>query len=265
MRCSRNAVLHCLRRDPLKHILHLKMLMHHGHLVETTHVVEGAAEGILLLFPTTALSYDHHHYGEYALVAMPVADSPHILGSLLDHIPRADVVFKVVQDTDEALIAARFVGARVRVFLNFTSTDAAAFRPDPDVMFSTQLNVELMEAFGRNGYTPAELARFFADGGQALAITEGGHPVSVGMIYRNFENIWEIAALFTPPSARRKGYAARIVRTALHTLQQRGYTPRYVVDGANTPSIKLAETVGLKRFLTVIHYAARGIPHTGSE
>jgi adenylate cyclase class IV len=32
----------------------------------------------------------------------------------------------------------------------------------------------------------AELVHFFADGAQALAIMEGGQPVSVGMIYRNF-------------------------------------------------------------------------------
>ena len=211
MHGSHNAVLRYVRRDPLRHILHLKMLMHHSHLVKTTHVMEGAAEGILLLFPTAALSYDHHHYGDYDLVAMPVADSPQLLGTLLDHIPRAGVVFKVVQDADEALINARFVGARVRVFLNFTSADAAALRPDPDVVFSTQVNVELIEAFGSNGYTPTELARFFADGGKALSITEGGQPVSVGLIYRNFEHIWEIAALFTHPSARRKGYSARSV------------------------------------------------------
>jgi GNAT superfamily N-acetyltransferase len=128
----------------------------------------------------------------------------------------------------------------------------------PDVVVSTQLNDGLVEAFGQNGYTPAELAHCFADGGQALAITAGGQLVSVGLIYRNFAHIWEIAALFTHPSARRQGYAARIVRTALHTLHQRGYTPRYVVDAANAPSIKLAETAGLKRFLTVIHYAASG-------
>ena len=67
--CLAPATLSCaiLRCDPLKHILRLKMLMHYGHLVETTHVVESAAEGVLLIFPTTMLSYDHHHYGEYAL------------------------------------------------------------------------------------------------------------------------------------------------------------------------------------------------------
>lgn len=55
-------------------------------------------------------SYDHHHYGEYALVAMPVADSPQILGKLLDQIPQRGVVFKVLQDADAMLIAARFGG-----------------------------------------------------------------------------------------------------------------------------------------------------------
>jgi hypothetical protein len=151
----RNAVLRYLQRDPLQHILHLKMLMHHGHLVETTHVAEGAAEGILLLFPTTALSYDYHHYGNYDLVAMPVADSPQLLGTLLEQIPSARVVFKVDQDADAALLEARFVGGCVRAFLNFTSADAAVFSPDPDVVVSTQLHGAMIEAFGQNGYAPA--------------------------------------------------------------------------------------------------------------
>src|SRR5262249_28309755 len=159
---------------------HLKMLMHHGHRVETTYMVEGTAEGVLLLFPTTVLSYDAHHYGRYDLVAMPVADSPQLLGTLLEYVPSEGVVFKVVQDTAVALLAARFVGARVRTFLNFTSADAAACGPDPDVVVSTQLHDGLVEAFGHNGYTPAELAQVFADGGQALAIMAGGQLVSVG-------------------------------------------------------------------------------------
>jgi hypothetical protein len=138
MKCSREAVLCYLRRDQLKHVLHLKMLVHHGHLVETTHIVEGAAEGVLLLFPTTALSYDNHHYGDHQLVAMPVADSPQILAKLLDHIPSTGVVFKVVQGADEALIDSRFVGTRVRTFLNFTLADSAEFNPDPDVVVSTR-------------------------------------------------------------------------------------------------------------------------------
>ena len=158
-----------------------------------------------------------------------------------------------------AVLGGHYVCRSQRCPTLFTARPAAAAcRPDLDVVVSTQLHEGLVQAFGHNGYTPAELAQVFADGGQALALMAGGQLVSVGMIYRNFAYIWGIAGLFTTPAARRQGYAARIVRTAVHLLHQRGYTPRYVVDAANTPSITLAETVGLKRFLTVIHYAASG-------
>ncbi len=235
------------------------MLAYHNHLVKISYIVNDMAEGILLLFPTSALSYDHQKYGEYKYVAMPVADSPRVMEVLLEHVPNTNVVFKLIHENDESLVSARFKGTRVRSFLNFSTTNLTQLSPDSEVRISSHLNDGLIEAFGKNGHTPGELIRFFADGGQALSINdEAGQSLSVGMLYRNFNHIWEVAALFTIPSARRKGYSARIVRTALYILRQLGYQPRFVVDDTNIPSIRLAQKVGLERFLRVFHITTNG-------
>lgn len=254
IRFPNNVALRYLQRDPLKHILHLKMLKYYGETVKTIYVTDGSIEGVLLLFPTTALSYDHKEYGEYEFVAMPVADSPQMLGQLLRNIPSSGVIFKLIQASDEAQIDLLFDGKRVRRFLNYTAVGSVEFEPVPNVVISTKLNDKLVEAFGQNSHSSTELTRFFADGGKAFSIKEDGISISVGMVYRNYEHIWEVAALYTIPSARHKGYSTRIVRAALYNLQQFGYTPRYVVDEANTYSINLAQVVGLEHYLSVIHY-----------
>lgn len=254
---TENAVLRYLRRDPLKHILHLKMLAHHSEIVQTTQVIANASEGILLLFPITALSYDYQKYGNYDLVAMPAADSPQAFNQLLDCIPKRKIVFKLIHDADKAKVRKRFDVSHERAFLNFTAVPTTQSNPDPEVTITTQLNEELIAALGKNGHTSTELARFFADGGKALAIKNGNRIKSVGMVYRNFDHIWEVAALYTEPAARGKGCAGKVVKTALHILQEQDHTPRFVVDAENFPSIKLAQSVGLKHFLTVTHYTTR--------
>jgi len=57
-----------------------------------------------------------------------------------------------------------------------------------------------------------------------------------------------------PVEFRGRGHASRVVRTALAELARRRLTPRYQVDRNNTPSIRLAESVGLQRFLTITHF-----------
>ena len=60
--------------------------------------------------------------------------------------------------------------------------------------------------------------------------------------------------MVTAPSQRRKGFAARVVRTALAELAARGLAPRYQVEEHNKASIHLANSIGLVPFLTIVHY-----------
>lgn len=56
-------------------------------MIETVHIQDSSTEGVLLLFPTTALSYDQQEYGRYELAAMAIADSPQLLERLLANVP----------------------------------------------------------------------------------------------------------------------------------------------------------------------------------
>ena len=56
--------------------------------------------------------------------------------------------------------------------------------------------------------------------------------------------------------ARRKGYARLLVECALHTLALRQCIPRYQVHEDNHASIRLAETIGLRWFVTMEHWSA---------
>lgn len=238
--------------------MHLKMLAYHADQIAVTHVQDGADEGVLLRFGTDLFSYDVNTYGGLDLVALPVADSAEILQTLLNQIQSEKIVFKLISDSAVAQVMARFGGEQLRSFVSYGWGDSVEFRPDLEVVVHTEIDERLVEMFGRNGYPPHELEQFFNDGGHAFSLELHGQPASVGMIYRNFENIWEVGGLHTEPHARRRGLSKRIVRTALHTLQQLGYSPRYQVDATNVASAKLAQSLGLVEFLYVRHVVVNG-------
>jgi len=74
------------------------------------------------------------------------------------------------------------------------------------------------------------------------------------MAYPNFDLVWEVAGVHTHDRARRKGYARRVVRTALWHILREGHIPRYHVEGVNHASIHLAEGLGLQPCLHFTHY-----------
>ena len=81
-----------------------------------------------------------------------------------------------------------------------------------------------------------------------------GEFTSICFTFKNYDKIWEIGGVHTAPAQRRKGLARLVVEAALYTVLSRGYIPRYQVAEANIPSIRLAETLGLTRFVVAEHY-----------
>jgi predicted GNAT family acetyltransferase len=91
-------------------------------------------------------------------------------------------------------------------------------------------------------------------------LEEGGDTASVCLVYENWGPVWEVGGVVTAPEHRRKGLGARVVRTALATLGERGLTPRYQVEEHNAASTALARSVGLAPFVTITHYLTSGGP-----
>jgi ribosomal protein S18 acetylase RimI-like enzyme len=86
-------------------------------------------------------------------------------------------------------------------------------------------------------------------------LARNGDPLSACFAFENYRPVWEVGGVVTAPSHRQKGFGARVVRTVLAELTKRGLVSRYQVEEHNTASIRLAESVGLTRFLTIVHYA----------
>lgn len=250
------AAIAFLKRDPLRNIVPLKMLTAYPTVIETHYHEDGPEAAALLLFPTSAFAYDRATYSDLDLVVILAATTPAVASALLPRIPsQRKLIFKLMDNDIQRLLAAHFTLQRVTAFLSFTATALDHFAAVPAVVVTNQVDDHLYPLFANQGHDATELHRYFA-GGQARAFTlyAGEEPAAACFTYQNFENVHEIGGVFTVPSQRRKGYAQQVVTTAVHSLLSRGCLPRYQVHEINHPSIALAEHIGLTPFVTVEHW-----------
>jgi len=232
----------------------LKNLEAYPDQTRVHHLSNGAANATLVLLETAASVYDREAYPATRYAALISSDAPALTTRLLDRVPAGvAVVFKVAGDPDGAVIAARFAVRQTAEFWSFTSP--APFEGDAEVALTRSPGDAAFDLFAAQGHTRDWLAPLLA-GDRAFACTIGPaeKPLAVCFAYENYRNVWEIGGVVAPPEFRGRGFAARVVRTALAELSRRRRTPRYQVDRNNTPSIKLAESVGLQRFLAITHF-----------
>ena len=247
-------IVEYLMRDPMRHVMHLKMLHHHADKASVRHVRHDSAEGVLITLPATAFSYDLHTYPEADWIAFLATDSAEIAAQLIPHLPSGNVVFKLIHDHDAMAVASKLSIERKRAFISYTTNDPTSFSAEPSVQINQAYDPRLQPLFQMNNYDSAEIKRYLADGAQTFAILDDEQPLSVGMIFRNYGNVWEIGGLRTLERAKRRGYASAIVRTAIGVIGQLGGALRYQFHKDNIGSRKLAESVGLHHFLTVTHF-----------
>ena len=74
------------------------------------------------------------------------------------------------------------------------------------------------------------------------------------LAFQNHRQVWEVGGVVTPAQHRGKGFASRVVRSALAELQRRGLAARYQVNEDKLPSIRLAQSLGLRQFLQLTHF-----------
>jgi hypothetical protein len=235
-----------LERDPLRNIALLKMLALYPESAEL-FATEG---GVLLRLPVTASAYDRAAYPGFDDVIFLSSDGREAADLLLGHVPPGRHVFKVMNADDRSAIETRFAVRRHTAFVSYTSSPGARFAPDPrvDTMFSD----DELALFERDGYAREWLREMLTnDAARCFARREAGVPISIGLVYRNHGNVWEIGGLFTGEDQRRRGLARSIVETALSTLGERA--PRYQVIETNLPSRALATSLGLREFLVTEH------------
>jgi ribosomal protein S18 acetylase RimI-like enzyme len=251
---STSDVIAALARDPLRNIVLLKHLEAYPDHTRVHHLSDGAAAATLVLLETAASAYDREAYPVTRYAALISSDAPALTLCLLDAVPdNAAVVFKVAGEADGAVIASRFAVRQTAEFWSFTSS--ATFTRDADVVLTQSPDDAAIDLFAVQGHARDWLAPLLASN-HAFACTIGppAKPFAVCFAYENYGKLREIGGVVAAPEFRGRRLASRVVRTALAELSRRDLTPRYQVDRNNTPSVRLAESVGLRRFLAITHF-----------
>ncbi|HJQ55252.1 MAG TPA: GNAT family N-acetyltransferase [Vineibacter sp.] len=244
-----------LARNPLRNIVLLKHLDAYPHHTRVRHVEGTAGTATLVLLDVEASAYDRRTYPAAAIAAMIASDHADLTCALLDDVPRdVGVVFKLASDVDRDVVGGRFPGlARTTSVQSFTA--ASAFAHDPMVQVTDAPDDAVYALFDSQDHERHWLEPLIRTGKAfACVLDHGGSPVSVCFAFENYRQVWEIGGVFTPPAHRGRGHAARVVRTALAEIATRRLVPRYQVHDDNRASVLLAESISLRRFLTITHY-----------
>ncbi|MBB4009355.1 GNAT family N-acetyltransferase [Allorhizobium taibaishanense] len=256
------AVLDRLRQEPLKNLIILKFLLGQAEGVCGWQIMECGKTATLLMVETRFSAFDMVAYLDTFASIIIVSDEPRLTALLLEHVPRhANLVFKLSSEQDQDVVARYFPLERQIAYLSYTvqgndpvTGPATISRSGDDDAFAL---------FKAQGHDPAWIGRLLAEDKAFLSVIrdmdDQGRPVVLATCFA-FEidgALWEIGGVYTSPTARRRGYGRRVVDAAIRELSRCARIPRYQVAEDNVASIKLAQALGMSRFLTLTHYRHR--------
>lgn len=246
--------------DRLKYLVHLKYMHLYGDSITCTYLEQGKQVAVLLRYPSGRVVWDATAYPTSEQVLLPAASDAGMAQLLLnrmrdDGLLERSQAIKFSDAESEAVFKDSLPLQFARSLTSYTSPANARYERDPQVVVEHQPNDEHLAAFLSNGYSAEEIAADFAKGAVLFSLYDDGQRLlSSCMIYQNFDDLWEVAGVHTADTARRKGYARRVVQTALANVLEMGRIPRYHVEDVNRASHELARGLGLQPCLHFRHY-----------
>ncbi|MBX3503724.1 MAG: GNAT family N-acetyltransferase [Alphaproteobacteria bacterium] len=250
-----NPVVEALEREPLRNIVLLKHLDAYPDHTTLHRVERDGGAATMVLLEVAASAYDLRTYPGARYAALISSDGPDLTRELIEAVPRKEgVVFKLSSDADRDVVALSFPHLqRTTAVLSFTCDPE--FVRDDSVRTTMTPSDAVFACFESQKHGRDWLKPLLHTGRAFICVTgPDEQPHAVCFAFENYRRIWEIGGVFTPPEVRGRGYAARVVRTALAELGARRLSPRYQVHDDNIPSIRLAESIGLTRFLETTHF-----------
>jgi len=254
---NRDEAVELLRRDPLRHIVTLKMLARYGEHMDLRCVSESGTWALMSLLPTELSEYDSRAYATTRLVVLIDGNSATLKLRLFDDLPRTDMVVKTYDGAVKRHVTNQLAGEPTASFASFSAPSNLMLPACEAILESSTLSEEAALIFGEAGYSHRELEKWFRDGSCWFGIRKSGTLVSACFLYRNFDSVWEIAGVFTDPKHRRQRFATTVVTAALKYLLELQRLPRYQVPTTNTASMQLARSIGLQEFLRLDHFLVR--------
>jgi GNAT superfamily N-acetyltransferase len=255
-----------LEKDMLSNITLLKMIECCADRIQSVVIEEERQWGVLLLLPAQSFLYDQRTYPDADYVVMMDYSSDDLFPRLMSYMPsEANLVFKLQKEKYRSRLSELYPLQKARSFHSYTSPGEERFFLDADVVISDMVDDRLLPLWSNNGYDRAEIEHYFANGASSFTVYREESPASTCLVFRNYKHVWEIGAVHTLEKWRGGGLAKKAVAAAVHWLASRGLTPRYQVLETNVPSMKLAESAGLVRFVTLDHFKVTGRFHVTSK
>ena len=243
-----------LSNDVLKNLSTLKYLSIYKNHADIKIMEVSEDWAVMVTFPTNILSYDTATYPIARKAIFLNGTSEKLKHNLLTMFTPDNYILRLNEPLDLSDYRDRFTVTTGHAYVSFTCSVLNSLPYETVIFPDSRLPQEAMEMFGRNGYTPEDLAGYFKNGAQWFGLTFDGHLLSACFVFQNYSKIWEIAGVHTLEKERRHGYARTVVFSALKYLLERGLTPRYEAERDNQGSIRLARHLGMKEFLTIKHY-----------
>jgi GNAT superfamily N-acetyltransferase len=259
---DRATAIQLLSGDVFSNLITLKMLTLYPDFCTSTAFLRCDDWTCLTELEVAASHWDRRAYPGWEHVVLLDGNSQDLLHIAFDHAPKVGSVYKVHDPFTQSLVSRLLGASRRRSFLSY-STMSDMDEPGSSIGAVREyvtLTSEAMLGFSHNGYSGEELAALFQCGASWFGLAVDGHCASQCLIFRNYGHIWEIGGVYTQPEHRHKGYARLVVQAAVRCLRSRDLVPRYQFESNNTASQALAESVGLRHFLTVEHYTTMKVP-----
>jgi len=248
-----------LERDTLRNLVLLKTLAQFPRAVRCVFRSDPDGEAALLILPGSVSGFDRAHYPSVDHVVFLAVSRLDQIPRLLAEVPAGSrLLFKLMDERHPAAVDPVFAIRRVAGYHSFAPPAGRRFEIGSNVTVSARLAGDLLAVYTAQGHAPEEVRHHFACGARSVTVYEDGRPASTCFVYPNYGRIWEIGALTTSPERRRRGLARAVVSAAYGVLGREGLTARYQAHESNHASIRLAESLGLQRFLVNSHWVHAG-------
>ena len=250
-------ILTLLEKETLKNIVILKLLRQFPQM-KVRSCFKDDKHALLLVLPTQESSFYSQLYPWSDHVLFPVVTDMSLLKPLLEPYFEEKVMFAIADSNIATAISATTPLTKLRSYISYTGDTLTDKINTDTVKLSHTFSPECSELFKANNYSQQELDTFASWGGKTFSITtEDGIIASACFIFPNFGDIWEIAGVHTLDSQRRRGFAKQIILKAAAYILSQDKIIRYQTEDKNLVSQKLAESIGLHKFLELSHYAAK--------
>lgn len=256
-----------LATDKLRNIHLLKMLAVYPTQARRFDAREGGDHAVLVRLPVAAAGYDREHYPDARWIGVMSAKRADLARAAIeralaspDHV-QGRWVFKCMDAVAVEAMHHFSAVTRATAFISFSGAPCTASKPRHAVRRLREPTDAFLACIAHaDGYSREEVICFFRTGdGLGYSIGEENSPQAVCMSFALYEDVYEIAALYTCPGLRRQGYARSVVEAACADLRQCNRLLRYQAREDNGPSIDLARTLGLREFLSVEHWLTQGM------